>query len=333
MEHLEAPFQDQLFPTPELTRKVFEFDILNTPEMRAEYLSLTDSLVKNIVEQGTDIAIFLDKSARPIAWMLKEFWPQLVPPADAEGNQAQLPEIKFLNIDREQWGAILGRSVDDASFNVKLLPQERADELRSIFEPVKGRGPEDVDSMLAGKKVLIIDEVKVSGETLDIAEKIIMNVFPEAEEFRVTHWMDGGVKVDPESGQKIHTREPVWYSDREVTGRLVNDRDTARSSRSPSVRQRTGRYWLSTTFRQRDEKGLKLKAEIGLMAEELARHELPYMPALWSDDTDSVVKRIERINGITIEEYVGLKQSTRDIASFVQSYKEYMRDRHVGLGA
>jgi len=297
-----------------------DYHILLTPELRAEYIHFTDSLIQEMAAQQTDVAIFLDKSARPVAWMVSELWDQLGPKLP-DGSAPSLPEIKFLNIDREQWGAILGRS-EDQGISIELLPQDRVDELRAVFKPLL---PIDTDeTMLTGKRVMIVDEIRVSGDTLEMAHKILARAFPDAEDIQSHYWMDGEVKTDTKSGARYNTKLPVWYSDRIVTGRLVGNRDTTKSSQSMSQRQRIGRYWLSTAFRESDEKGLELKREIKLLAEELRNHKLPYIPSSsWDKETESVEDRIERINGISVDEYVNLRSHNPTNASFVKAYRNH----------
>ena len=298
------------------------FEILDSPELRTEYITLTDDMISKMAAQKTDVAIFLDKSARPVAWMMQSMWDQLRPQLP-DGSAMPMPAIKFLNIDREQWGAILGRS-EDQGIDAQLLPQERVDELHSLFHDPRDKN--DSTSTLRDKRIMIVDEVRVSGDTLEMAGRILVRAFPDAKDIRGCYWMDGQVKTDPKTGVRKNTRLPVWYSDRIVTGRLVGNRDSTKSSFSASRAQRLGRYWLSATFREQDQRGLKLKEEMKLMANELREHELPYMPvALWDDEIDPVESRIERINQMSLEDYVKLRRQNLTTASFVQAYREFKR--------
>lgn len=330
---------EQVRPVSTETTETFEardrdYEVLNSPELRAKYLQLTDELICKMVENGTDVAIFLDKSARPVAWMVNKLWDQLAPKTDNEGNPVQKPEIKFLNIDREQWGAMLGRSEDKTGgINVDRLEPTRAEELRDLYAPINGYSNASDESLLTGKNVMIIDEVRQSGDTLAMSEGIIKKVFPDAKSIEGVYWMFGTSRRD-KSGNKIGTEVPVWYSDRETTGRLVANRDTNKSDNSNSSRQRVGRYWLSTPFREPDTKGLQLKKEVAWLADDLRDHKLIYMPApSWPESIDPVENRIERINGITIEEYVTLRREARDNEEFVQLYLDYMAERRTATHA
>ncbi|MBA3757987.1 hypothetical protein H0X09_03975 [Candidatus Saccharibacteria bacterium] len=298
-----------------------KYEVLTTPELRAEYLRLTDGLICQMVDKGTDVAIFLDKSARPVAWMVNELWDVLAPSRDLSGEPLKKPEIKFLNIDREQWGAILGRSEDEVGgINVDNLPPKRLEELRDLYAPIKGHSDKEDQSLLSGKNVMVVDEVRVSGDTAEMAHKILAKAFPDAKHISKAYWMDGGVKGNDRTGVRTNTQLPVWYSDRETTGRLVGNRDTSRSGASNSSRQRTGKYWLSAPFREPDLKGRQLKREVYQLAEDLRNHKLLYMPSGSWEPIEPVDDRIERINGIGIEQYIDLRRKSSSIGELVTNY-------------
>lgn len=285
------------------------YEILNSAQLRAEYVQLTDALIGEMVRQDTDTAIFLDKSARPVAWMVDELWDILAPHDEDGKSLMQRPTFKFLNIDREQWGAVIGRSEDkEGGVDLSRMPIDRLKELKELFAPVIGHSNEDDKSLLSDKRVLVIDEVRVSGDTGLMAEKILLKAFPDAEEIKKAYWMGGKVKAQGRSGVRINTKLPVWYSDRESVGRLVGDRDTSKSMRSNSSRQQIGRYWLSSPFREPDQKGLKLKKEIKWLAQDIKDHNLLYMPApSWPAQSESIPTRIKRIDGFELDQYIEIK--------------------------
>ncbi len=297
------------------------YEILRSPEDRMRYLQLTDNLIRQMVEKETEVAIFLDKSARPVAWMVHALWDQLVPPAKPDGTAYKEPELKFLNIDREQWEAVVGRT-EDGMIDVGTIPHERIDELRKVMAPV-GKLVEEEDpapeaSMLSGKKVMVIDEVRVSGDTLRIADRILNRAFPDASEIVPVSWMDGQVKVDPRSGQRSNTELPIWYNERRVTGRGVGDRDTTKAANSASERSRIGRYWLSTRFKEPDTEGIQLRRETKQMAADLEAHRILYRPSPnWNAEIESVDDRIERINGISVEQYKNLRVTSRNAEELI----------------
>lgn len=306
-------------PGLEIPGQHSEYKILNNSELRVKYLHLTDELINKMITQRTDVAVFLDKSARPVAWLMHALWDQLAP-HDENGNIPPEPTIKFLNIDREQWGAVTGRT-EDGMINVNDIHQDRINELRHVFAPTDKRVEEastpDEHSLFAGKRVMLIDEVSVSGDTLRMSHKIFERAFPDAAKIDGMYWMSGNVK-EVGRGVRLNTDLPVWYSDKLSTGRGVADRDTTKSSRSASARQRIGRYWLSTTFREgQDKSGIQLRNEASQIAEDLRQHKILYKPASgWIKNTvEGTERRIQRLNGIGLEQYVELRRISHDDAA------------------
>ncbi len=304
-----------------------QYEILYSPAIRAEYLRLTDQLIAKMVEQKTDVGLFLDKSARPVAWMVKELWPILAPIDPETNEQYKLPDIKFVNIDRETMGTILGRSEDKlGGIDIDLLPSERVEELQDVFAPVVGISEAGDTSVFTGKKVMIVDELRQSGDTLVMAEKIVERAFPDAAEVEASYWMHGKIIRDSKSGALIGESGPVWYSDREVTGRLVGNRNSAKSAASSSRRQQRGKFWLGSPFEEKDYKGLRLKREVEWLAEDLSNNKLIYMPSLdWTESSpEPLEQRIERINGISKQEYITLRQEADDTKDFNNMYRDYL---------
>jgi len=104
---------------------------------------------------------------------------------------------------------------------------------------------------------------------------------------------------------------------------LVANRDSTKSSQSPSERQRVGRYWLSATFREPDTLGLQLKKEIVQLTEDLRRHQIPYMPSiLWGEEgPETIADRIVRINGgIAVEDYIQLRRENPSVQQFIGAF-------------
>jgi hypoxanthine phosphoribosyltransferase len=295
------------------------YQILNTPELRTKYLTLTDDLICKMAEQQTEVAVYLDKSARPVAWMVHAFWDQLAP-QNEDGSTPSEPKIKFLNIDREQWSAVTGRTEDD-NLDVKAIPRQRIDELRKVLA-VKGvhideNKPHNGPSELDGKRVMVIDEVSVSGDTLRLAEGVLRRAFPNTASQKGEYWMQGRVKTDRRTSVARNTELPIWYSDKVTTGRGVADRDTTKSQQSNSVRQRIGGYWLSTNFREPDEKGLQLRKEIDQMAEDLKVHDMVYKPSIYWP-REPRMKRVERLNGVPAELFLEMLKETGHNAEQMQ---------------
>lgn len=313
-----------------------KYEILSSPELRVKYLTLTDGIIKRMAEQHTDVAIFLDKSARPVAWMVNEMWDILAPRKAETGSPAKKPAIKFLNIDRETWGPHLGRSEDkNGLIDVGRIPQESIDNLKQVFAPVAGISKESDETLLTDKKVMVVDEVRSSGDTLHMAEGMLRRAFPDAARIDGEYWMLQPAVRDPRSGALISGEMPVWYNDRSNEGRLVANRDDVKSRMSNSSRQRAGGLWLSTRFRGGpDKSGLQLKLEVKMMARDLREHQLVYKPSSgWDEQTEDLDTRIERIDGISVDEYVKLlRESEGSNSDFYTIYKNYIKNRQKTAG-
>ena len=328
----DGPSSVEVDKTAAQEESVFNYEILRNPELRAEYITLTDDLVRKLVEKKIDVAIYLDKSARPVAWLVNELWDVLAPRGE-DGEIPKRPKTKFLNIDREQWGAVIGRPEDKGGMNIDRLPADRLWELRALYEPIKGENKQYAQSLLTDKNVLIVDEVSVSGDTLTMSEAILKHAFHDAASIEGTYWMGGKVEAT-KTGERRNTKIPVWYSDTQITGRLVGNRDSSKSSKSSSSRQKIGGYWLSTPFREkRDEDGLRLKREVKRLGDDLRRHKILYRPTIGVWDEETLDKRMLDINGIPTNMYISLiKTAGNDIPKQIELYKEYMnRQKRISI--
>lgn len=187
---------------------------LNYPDddrMRAFYVMRTDRLIQEAEIADVDTIFYLDKSARPIQWMVKEFWPIFA-------GDKPMPESKFANIDASEW---LGKTSDEprpdeTEIFLAKIPQEAIEELRETF-----RDPNNRDaSVFDGKKVMVVDEVSVSGGSLGLAVKILSEAFPKAE-FIGRAWM---IPEKVKKGHGMYPKElPVWYHKTDPRGRGVGD--------------------------------------------------------------------------------------------------------------
>ena len=333
MESSPSTVGPEIHPLPENPHEEHEFNILYSPELRTKYITLTDELIRRMAEDHTDTAIFLDKSARPVAWLVNELWDDLAPTDKETGVLAKKPEIKFLNIDREQWGPYIGRSEDKTGgIDVGWIPEENINDLRKVFAPIPGNSSTESQTMLTGKNVMVIDEVRSSGDTLNMAERILCRAFPDANDIKGVYWMLQPAERDSKSGALISGEVPVWYSDRSVEGRLVANRDATKSRNSASSRQRTGALWLSTRFRGHpDERGRKLKHEVKMLGNELREHQLPYIPSA-EYSIEEISNRVQSLDGLSLDEYVELRKASTEgkqlnTAEFIELYRNYMKDR------
>jgi hypothetical protein len=290
----------------------------SSEQLRSEYVRLTDSLIHQITT-GTevinpvtgeteikkpDVVVWLDKSARPVSWLTRSLWKELA--TDENGDTPEMPDMKFVNIDREQWV----NQVDpngSGLMNIDRIDKSIIQSLRSIFvEPKHRQGAigDHIDaapSSLDGKTVLIVDEVYSSGRTLDIAEKFFRRAFPTAS-VGGAHWMKGIATKGSATG---NADIPVWYKDKDVTGRGVGNREEETSRLSRSETQRLGAMFLSTRFEKPDEASIQLHKEINKLAQDVVKHEVLVVPAISREDYE---ERAARLNDMSFDEFISVKQ-------------------------
>jgi len=176
--------------------KSLETDLVNQDRFLAEYIKRTDRLI-GIIDGSIpwfdsqtkeklpliEGVIFLDKSARPISWLVRAFWSLL-------SNGSKIPHFDYLNIDREDWLAKFGREPNqygDANIgklDISKIPQEDIDRLRAYFSVDKGITENNLGEVwnsptrIDGKHVLIVDEMSSSGNTLEIARLLLKRAVP-----------------------------------------------------------------------------------------------------------------------------------------------------------
>ena len=314
-EHIPSPDDEKLFEV--WTPKEYKYEILSDNETRTKYVNLTEKLIANTIDRGDDYLVFLDKSARPVAWLMRDLWPTLG--IDDGGDPIQMPEIRFANIDREQWADVIGRSEDeDGGAGIMGVSQERINQLHNTFELTSSHDDEKT-------KVHIVDEVMASGDTLRMAMGLFGRAFPEAQ-INGSHWMTPETKT-LSKGARINADQPIWYDSEEIKGRLVGNRNDPLSAQSSSSAQREGSRFLSTRFRSPDQKGLQLKREMKQLALEVANGFVPVTPSsIRSIEAQDHI--VETINGLSIDEYVALKRESNDSGqTFLELFTTYKASR------
>lgn len=284
-------------------------------QLRMEYIHLTDKLILEILTGNAstegepkpyDAVIFLDKSARPVAWLMRELWQKLA--TDKDGNTPPMPACHFLNIDREQWVNMVDPH-GVGRMDIDKVDHTTIRSLRSIFiSPTQKQDglTDNIDvtrSALDGRVILIVDEVMSSGRTLDIATKMVMRAFPTAH-VGSTYWM-GGVATKNKGLAVGNADLPVWYKDKDTDGndyqygRGVGNRLRDPSdSNSENLTQRLGRWFLSTRFPKPDQESLQLRRELHQLANDPI---VPIRPSLQRDDED-YIERVQRLNGMPFED-------------------------------
>lgn len=150
--------------------------------------------------QPSDHVVYLDKSARPIQYLIAGLWDSLAKPS------ATKPEHSFVNIDKEIWLQQMNVPIhrlqnpqpEDYNFdNIdKQLLKDRINQLRAIYikpefiDQIDENNIEsckDLPTVLDGQNVLIVDEVESSGYTLKIALELYKRAFPNTK-FGTAYW-------------------------------------------------------------------------------------------------------------------------------------------------
>jgi hypothetical protein len=226
--------------------------------------SETKDLVGDDIEKHSrfDAVIYLDKSARPVSWLVGEFWKDFgyseraskffkdINPED--DIDVSMPKTSYLNIDRVSMYREVRMDVDDdgyvddtesrkkikAQFKNFLdrehnLPKDWITGIRAVYSvgEINENDPDekvwDMPTRLDGKKILIVDEVKDSGASLEMAMHLLRQAIPDANIICGTHfWTKGGGRsspVDVEGNTQMGS-SPVWYNRVDI-GKGIGDPD------------------------------------------------------------------------------------------------------------
>ncbi len=225
-----------------------------------------------------DHVIYLDKSARPVNWLVNTFWNDF--------SEEKRPEHSFLNIDRLRWFREVGLDVDAGGYlkdatgmtshratyddfikEADKLPPETFARIRALYVP-GGVETEDLDEImkmptsLDGKDLLIVDEVSTTGATLNIAKYLLKRAIPELKSVNgETFWISES-KAMGNTGEMQQRSTPVWYDHRFTQGRGIGEINPAyyekRYEEHPSPRtraQKLGAIVLSEYVDLGEEKG------------------------------------------------------------------------------
>jgi hypothetical protein len=278
------------------------------------YVNYTDNLINAIQHFDTDedgnsvpadYVIYLDKSARPVAWMTRELWPTLTE-ADAQGESPKMPEMRFLNIDRMPWRINPGVEIGQDPSNFREPDEEDIIGLRSIFT-APGKDPSS-PGQLDGKRILVVDEVSDSGDTLRVSTQLLERAFPDAV-IKGANWMDVHTQAGDRQQSKQVLDRPVWYEAKEESGRGVfgHTSEGAINANTKSTLTPGAHQFLSTrpifvtqnesgeaTISHVDQRGLALRRDIKRMAQALKDGAIVPAPSTQHE---------KEYNGMDIDDY------------------------------
>lgn len=224
---------------------------------------------------AADHVIYLDKSARPVSWLVNVFWDEF--------SDKKRPDHSYLAIDRKEWfgrtdtpvepGQYIREPNDELrlatfkDFRKENVTREHLARIRALFVP-GGINTEDIDEImrtptrLNGKNITIIDEVSRSGSTLEIAKYLVSQAIPEAAGVNGYAFWHAGVQYDDKTGQTRMRSAPVWYDVASNYGRGIGDVDEAyfqeRYEKYPNPKtraQKFGSFALGSFVDLADEPG------------------------------------------------------------------------------
>ena len=234
--------------------------ITDTAELIATLDGTSTEYTENHEAVPPDFVIYLDKSARPVSWLVNAMWDTF--------SDEKRPEHSYLSIDRLTWFRESGVPVDQngyfinasgkyrrakaRDFDISKVPEDTFAKIRSLFLPngIENEDPDTImstPSILDGKNILIIDEVGNSGATLDIAKQLVSAAFPEANSVRGDYFWKPGYKVNPKNAEESQMLSaPVWYDNNISTGRGIGELSPAffkqRYEKYPNAKTRAQNY-------------------------------------------------------------------------------------------
>lgn len=241
----------------------------------ADLISTIDGTGEDIENPPIDHVIYLDKSARPVSWLVNTFW--------SDFSDSKRPEHSYLAIDRQPWmkyaGVELGvgeyikdtgELAEPRHFDIGKIPDEFIARIRAIY--LDSGLPEEVDSLfdipdpskttmsddvikhimqaptnLEGKNILIVDEVERSGSTLYIASELIKRAVPEVKGVYTAYFVPGVDNPNPKTLQRF---TPVWYDHDFHEGRGIGDIDPKTAIERYKSYKESG-YEVSPRYRAR----------------------------------------------------------------------------------
>ena len=340
----------------ELTGK-HESRTLNINETMSRMVGSTAAIVAALAGEDrntppADTVIYLDKSARPVSWLVDGFWNDF--------TDKKKPENAFLAIDRAEMFKMIGTklnshqeietadgslrpaNVRDFFIDFDRLPKARQTEILSqircvfIDGGIEEENPEkimDTPTKIDGKNIAVVDEVSRSGATIGIATELIRraiggNVNVSGHVF----WNDGFIKTDDGNYQMGNT--PVWYpaDPNDWRGRGIMDPSPSLREKeyreNPNPKTRAMKYssaFLGVPLDYEKEEGhlsQKLRDEISKMHEDYRKgHILPLLMGEYNEDPGSVYDNlVQRAESLGVK---FLPKESSDPDSYINIIKDF----------
>ncbi len=324
------------YRTDKITGKL-ESQTLSINETLGLMVGRTAELISKLTGKdghtAADHVIYLDKSARPVSWLVDEFWDDF--------TNARKPESTYLAIDRVYWLKAVGIDIDSHQYFINAsgekqlargsdfwkefdaLPKERQQEylarIRALYIE-GGIANENVaeimntPTVLDKKNLVIVDEVSRSGTTQEIAVGLLKRAIPELNSVRgVVFWQDQFKITDAKKGEIQMGNAPVWYPHdlNDWRGRGVKDINPAfyenQYKKNPNNKTRAEKFGSivlgEPLLDRNDEPGQpswKLREEIERMRDDYdSGHILPTLFNGINEDIADVM--IDRLEGLGVE--------------------------------
>ena len=176
-------------------------------ELLEDYVAMLNPLIEAMAgaddAAGADVAVFLDKSARPLAWMIRALGSHVAPQRSGEGSQLAvvrpMPAMRFVRIDRLAWRLDRRRSFAEAG--MRPVTDDEVRGLRAVFQI-------GTRNELDGRRLLVIDEQSETGDTLRVARILFEKAFPTSQTTTM-RWINS--RIDPRTGHPAVVKIPAWY--------------------------------------------------------------------------------------------------------------------------
>lgn len=195
----------------------YAFSRLMSPEWRLEMLERVDQLLGQIKHNGIEELIFLDKSARPLSWLFRER-------LKYSGSNQGAPKMKYIDLgtmevygektiieemseevntmykslseddrkayteDDEWWwkkgffaeGSEVDGDIWMSKKNIPKIWMTIIEKHQDFLERLRSRYGKEL-----GKKVLVIDDLLMSGNMLQAAVALFTQAYPQSEVFGI----------------------------------------------------------------------------------------------------------------------------------------------------
>jgi hypothetical protein len=269
-----------------------------------------------------DTVVWLDKSARPVAWFVDAFWEQFAQ------DGAKKPEDEYLNIDRINWFVHTGHDETQAKwrlgpedFDISKVDPERIAGLRALF--VEGDLDKetwqeqvwDMPTRFDGKSLLIVDEVMNRGGTLSIASQLLKAAIPDAKVSATYFWHTNRYAMNKSSAERENQQmesAPVWYDNINPMGRGIGEvslsywrRQYETEPTQENLKRTLAAFALSAphhdpeTFElQNDPRADMLKQDIAYLSYAVAEGDVIRRPSPYREDYFDIFEQ----QGLTREE-------------------------------